>query len=94
MSDDEVERKILPLNPQAVGTNLPVLLLQELQDCLAVQITQTDVVGLGAQSRSDTVVTPFAPGLINSLIVAAFLADQSLTYLLQLLAAVCFMLFK
>ena len=41
MSDDEVVRKIFSLNSEARRTNLPVLLLEKLLGCLAVQITQS-----------------------------------------------------
>ena len=57
MSDDEVLGKILSLKSEARRTNLPVFLLEKLLDCLAVQITQADLVGLGAHCWSEAILT-------------------------------------
>ena len=89
MSDDEVERKILPLDCQTIGTNLPVLLLEEVQNCLAVEITETDLVIPGADPWSDAVQTPIStPG------TGPFLTHLFLTDLFQLVRALCFVLFQ
>ena len=89
MTDDEVVRKIFPLYSQAIRTNLPVFLLQKLEDCLTAQITEADIVGLGAPSWPDTVLTALA-----SPIVAPFHALQSLTDLPQSFGALFSVLFK
>ena len=64
MADDEVVRKILSLNSETRRTYLPVLLLEKLQDCLAVEITETDLFGLGAESfprqLQDAILTPIS----------------------------------
>ena len=82
---------ILPLNSEAIGTNLPVLLFEKLQDRLTVEITETDLVGLGAQGWPDAVLTAIStlgPGA-GPLLVHLFITE-----LFQSLRGLCFVLFK
>ena len=65
MKEDEVEGKVLSLNClQTTRTILPIFLIEKLQDCLAVEITETDLFGLGAESfprqLQDAILTPIS----------------------------------
>ena len=65
MIEDEVERQFLSLHGlQAAGTILPAFLLEKLEDCLALEITETDLHGLGADSSpgqlEDAVLAPIS----------------------------------